>query len=330
MNTSILRVLQQDEICYRLQCNKYSALFCPGFGANILELIDKFNNISVLRFNSYTSMENIKSNILLYGIPILFLPNRFHNGILKTSQTTFHFPINEPRYNNYIHGFLHQREFTVTETLCVKDYCSITAEYNYDKNDPFYTYFPLDFTAEITYNLSDKGLEQIFKITNYSNLNLPVLVACHTAINLPFDNKSDIDDLRIKMDVDKRLVIDENLCCTGNFKKLSCYDSEYQSGSVNPLTQVIDNEMFILSKDAKYNGVDIYNSNTYHGIRYIADEKYKYWLLWNNNSNNELCCVEPMTSMIDASQIALSNDITGYTEIRYNETWSAKQFIFSY
>ena len=320
--------------CHKMLFGNYSAIFCAELGGLMLRFRDEKNNYEILRFDENASMQTVKENICLYGLPTLFLPNRFHKGILKTSDNTYQLPINEPDFNNFIHGFLHMRAFKVTETVSCDEYCKITSEYNYDENDDFFEYLPLCFKAQIIFTLSDKGIEYNLKITNLSKSVLPVVAGSHTAINLPFCENSKKEDLRIKVNVDERVVLNKNLVSTGEFIPLNDYDLKYKNGELNPLTTSIDNDMYSINsidKDGNFfNGVEIFDDKLKHCIRYEAGSEYKYWLFWNHWGDMGFCCPEPMSALIDAPNIPLSPEVTGYTELKTGETWTGYQRISTF
>ena len=329
MGTSIRKVDFNGELCYQLDCSDFSALFCPGIGANMLRLQDTKNNLEILHYDEKISIEKLKQDICLYGIPTLYLPNRFHKGILKASDNTYNLPINEPDFNNFIHGFLHQRAFKVTNTLSDEAFCSITAEFDYDSNDEFYKYYPLDFKATITYTLSNSGLEYVFRIKNLSKNMLPVVAGNHTAINLPLSKDTNKEDLRIKANIFEKLTLNDSLVCTGEALPLKDYDLMFKEGKMNPLTTSIDNDMYSVDTTAEskdgLNVVEIFDVKSGKGIRYETGKEYKYWLFWNHWGNAGFCCPEPMSAMIDASNISLPDKITGYTELNPGETWTGFQ-----
>ena len=316
MHSTIKNVLFKGELCYELSCNRYSALFCANMGAIMLRLRDKISEIEVLRYDENASLKTIKENIYLYGLPTLYLPNRLNKGFLRTSDNVYSLPVNEPDFNNFIHGFLHFRSFTVTDVFEGEDYCRISSEYIYDEKDEFFSFLPLCFRAEIIYTLSDAGLEHCFRITNNSNFALPVIVGSHTSIPLPFSNKSDENDLRIRINVDKKVLLNDSLVSTGEFANPDDYDLKYQAGEMNPLETSIDNDMYSINNhivDGKeHNFVDIFDMQTGMGIRYEVSEEYKFWLVWNHWGNSGFCCPEPMTALINAPNIPLSPEITGF------------------
>ena len=334
LNTYLNEIIYQDEPCVELCAGGYYALFAPKIGGLMLRLKDVKNNFEILRFSESVSMQSIRENPVVHGLPTLYLPNRLHNGLLKTSEKTYNLPINEPAFGNFIHGFLHLREYTVTKISVIEDSATVSAEYIYDEKDEFFKFLPISFKAIITYTLSEKGLEQNFTIENLSTAVLPVGVASHTAMNCIFSDNSNKDDLRININVDKKLPLNEHLVSTGELLELNEYDLQYKNGTLNPLTTSIDNDMYsvldVELNDKFFYGVKISDCKTGETICYETGKEYKFWLLWNEWGNKGYCCPEPMSWMIDAPNLPLFDDKTGYVELKKGEKWSGYQHIFSY
>ena len=103
---------------------------------------------------------------------------------------------------------------------------------------------------------------------------------------------------------------------------------------MNPLTTSIDNDMYAVNKmnvdGNNINCVEIFDDKIKMGIRYEAGDEFKYWLVWNHWGNAGFCCPEPMSALIDAPNIPLSPEITGYTEIKNGETWTGYQRLSTY
>lgn len=334
MNTYITEIEYQGEKCLEMSAGGYLSLFAYEIGGLMIRLKDEKNNIEILRFDENTPIETIKASPVVYGWPILYLPNRLANGVLKTSEKSYQLPINEPLFNNFIHGFLHLRKYKIKSTH-VSDSCvNVIANYIYDENDEMFQFFPVSFEAEISYTLSADGLEQDFKITNLSDAVLPVGVGSHTAIKCPFSQDSSENDLRLTIFGDEKIAINEKFLCTGEFNEPDAEDLRFLNGEVNPLTESIDNQMF-RGADSELNGEQFYGAfltdiKTGTSIGYETGAEYKFWLVWNEWGNKGYCCPEPMSWLINAPNIALDNEISGYTEIRKDESWSGYQRLFTF
>ena len=105
----------------------------------------------------------------VWGLPTLYLPNRFADGVLKTSDAVYQLPVNEKApYHNHIHGFLHKRRHTVVACAANETAAWARTCYIYNEEDPFFQYLPLPFTVEFFFFLSEYGLEYKVSIRNES------------------------------------------------------------------------------------------------------------------------------------------------------------------
>lgn len=334
MNTFVRETLYQNEPCVELSAGGYYALFAPKIGGLMLRLKNLKDDLEILRFSESFSIDDIKECPLIYGLPTLYLPNRYYQGVLKTSDATYNLPINDTEFGNYIHGFIHLREYTVIEMKVLNDTAIVSAEYVYDENDEFFKTFPVKFRAVLTYTLSKKGLEHKFAITNLSDAVLPVSVAAHTTINCVFSEKSVKEDFSVSMNVVKKVVLDEHSTSTGELAELSEYDLAYKNATMNPLVTEINNDMYLVNPSDtdgnKFYGAKFFDKTTGQTICYESGSEYNYWLYWNGWAKSGYCCTEPMTGLINAPNIPLGYDITGYSELKKGECWTGYQYLYSF
>ncbi len=335
-NTSLINKKYKGEPCIELKNSRYTALIAVGIGGNILRLKDHVNKLELLNFSYKVPMKFLRWPSLVHGMPTLLYPNRIAKGIFTTSHTTYTFPINTKYEDNYLHGFLHCRKFKVAFTDLDEKNESVTlaCTYKYDEKDEFFTNFPLAFTATISYTLTLEGLHYSVEIINNSDKPLPVGLGNHTGFKAPFTRKSNKENLRITFPAIKRVEITNNLC-TGNFLPLSDYDLTYTNGTNKPVLRDVDNEMYLLGKmdtPAKkdFHGIFITDEKTGYQIYNEYSEDYPFVNLWNCGGKGDFYCVEPMSWLIDAPNIKMDKEITGYREIAPRETFKAWQKLFSY
>ena len=81
--------------CVRLIAGGYEALIAYEVGSNVIRLRDTKNNMEFFRFNPDNTADDIKQSAEVWGLPTLYLPNRFADGVLKTSDAVYHLPVNE-------------------------------------------------------------------------------------------------------------------------------------------------------------------------------------------------------------------------------------------
>ena len=312
----------------------YTAILAYEIGSNVIRLHDDKNGIEFFRFKADNPAENIKQSAEVWGLPTLYLPNRFADGVLKTSDAVYQLPVNEKApYNNHIHGFLHKRVHTVTEHYADDNCAVVKTKYTYDENDEFFEYMPIRFIAEYTFTLSECGLEQKIQLTNLSDKMMPISIATHTTINSPFAEGGKEENIRLFVPVIKRCELNERCLPTEKLLDLSETDSEYINEGRKPVLQVVDNEMYTadsLKLDGQdFHGVIAEDTESGKKICYEVSDEYKFWIIWNDRGFNGYFCPEPMTAMIDAPNLSMPSEGTGYREIRPQQRFGGYQRFFS-
>ena len=317
--------------CVRLEAGGYFA--APKVGSNVIRLRHENSRIDFFRFSPDNTMESLLQSAEVWGLPTLYLPNRFADGILKTSDAVYQLPVNEKEpYHNHIHGFLHKRQHVVTEYNADANSAWCRTEYIFDQNDPFYEFLPIKFKAQFFFNLSASGLEYEFKLTNLSDKQLPVSVATHTTIKSPFADNARSEDERLFVPIGKRWILNERCLPTGEFVDLTERDQEYKNGTRRPVLQNIDNEMYF-AEYGKYNkdllyGLIVENVKNKRKICYEVGEEYRFWIFWNDKGFNGYFCPEPMSAMINAPNLDMSSGLTGYQELKPGESKAFHQHFY--
>lgn len=320
--------------CVKLQTEKYVAIISPEMGCNVLRLFDKTNDIEVFRYSEDCSISDISQVIELWGLPTLYLPNRFDNGVLKTSDGIYQFPINETDLNNFIHGWIQRRVHKVDTAYVEDNKAVLNTSYTFNKDDEMYEYFPVDFAIKYTFKLSDEnGLEQTITLVNLSDKKLPVSICTHTSINAPMTLNGNEDTMRLSVPILEKCELDNRCLPTEKLLQLDDWDMEYNDGVKLPILQDISNDMYTagmnkLNNDDFY-GIIVTDIATGHKICNEISKEFKFWNIWNHNGDKGYFCPEPMTAMINAPNLSLPHDVTGYTELSKNQEYSCWQRFFT-
>ncbi|MBQ9894238.1 MAG: aldose 1-epimerase [Ruminococcus sp.] len=321
--------------CVKLEAGGYEAYIANEVGSNVIRLRDNKNGMEFFRFNENNTADVIKQSAEVWGLPTLYLPNRFADGVLKTSDAVYQLPVNEKApYNNHIHGFIHKRVHEIVEHNADSNCAWLKTRYVYDENDEFFKYLPVPFVAEYTFTLSENGLEQNIVFTNTSGGKvLPISIASHTTINAPFADGGKEEDIRLTVPIGKKCELNERCLPTEKFKALTMWDLEYKNGSKKPVLQVCDNDMYFGEyadlDGEKFHGVIAEDIASGKKLCYEVSEEYGFWIIWNDRGFNHYFCPEPMTAMIDAPNLSLAPDVTGYREIKPGESFKSHQRFFT-
>ncbi len=317
-----------------LAAGGYYAVVAPQIGTNVLRLRDNEKGIEVFRYKDETTIADIMNSTEVWGLPTLYLPNRFDGGLLKTSDGEYHFPVNESKFGNHIHGFLQKRAHKIVALAAEDGKAYVTTEFVYDESDFFFTCFPVKFTARITIELSENGMKHTISLTNNSDRMLPVSIATHTTINAPFVDGGKLENMRLQVPAVKRIIFDKRRWLpTGEQRDLDKNDKKYLEGTKCPVLRDICNDMFtagtVKLDGEDFRGCVITDTESGKRICYETDDKYKFWIIWNDKGFKKYFCPEPMTAQVNAPNLDMPAEESGYTEIAGGETYTVSQRFFT-
>ncbi|MCR5148861.1 MAG: aldose 1-epimerase [Eubacterium sp.] len=332
MNISSLKKEFYGKDIVELTCGKYSATIAAFNGSNIMRMQDHENGIDFFRNDPSFTAEDYQNNAEVYGFPSLYLPNRLANGVLKVSDYTYNFPMNDP-LGNHLHGFLHKREHKVVAAEVTENAAIAKTEYIYDESDPFFETFPVSFKAEFTFKLSEKGMDYSFTMTNLSDRQLPYGVCNHTALKGPFVEGGKTEDVRLYVPIGEKVILNEKCIPTCDFNKPDAYDKQYLSGSMVPVGHDIDNDMYFMEKGTidgePFYGIIATDTASGKQIRYEVCKDFKFWIIWNDHGDKGYFCPEPMSWIIDAPNLNLPNEESGYVELAPGASKTVTEKIYS-
>ena len=284
-----------------IESDKYSAKVNISKGANCISLRnDKYDAI-ILREPDYSKEID---NPYIYGMPILFPPNRISGGKFEFEGREYNFPINEQATGCHLHGKLHTLPFEINSYG--KNF--VECIYNSDEN---YNYFPHKFTVTVKYTITGNGLLQETKITNLSDKNMPNFLGFHTTFNIQFTQNSNPLNVRVFADVDEEIERDtKSYIPTGNIIKDDIVAKKLRCGSFAPFKNQISKHY-----KSRNNG-DIILFDTQNNIKviYENDENFK-WRLFYNGNGDEYICLEPQTCMVNCPNTPFDRDYTGFDSI---------------
>lgn len=320
--------------CVKLSTDKYFAVISPETGSNVFRMFDKLNNIEVFRYSEECTLEIFDQAREIWGLPTLYLPNRLDNGVLKTSDAVYHLPVNETLLGNHLHGWVHKRPHEIVSVNADDKRAVLHTCYTFDKNDEMYSCFPVDFKIEYIYTLSDeRGLEQEVRLTSLSDKALPVSICTHTCLNAPMTVGGSEDTMRLCVPIVEKCGLDERCLPDETLGPLSDWDMEYKNGTKRPTHQVISNDMYTACMN-KLDGEDFYgtivtDTATGHRLCNEVSKEYIFWNMWNDEGFKGYFCPEPMTAMINAPNLSLPREVSGYKELAKGETFTCSQRFFT-
>ena len=135
----------KGEKTVRLEAGRYFAVIAYTMGSSVLRFRDEEKKVEVFRYKEEVTADTINEARPIWGLPTLYLPNRFDAGVIKTSDAVYHMPVNEENLNNYIHGFVHNRAHKLESAEVQGDKAVCRTSYTFDESDEMFKYFPLPF-----------------------------------------------------------------------------------------------------------------------------------------------------------------------------------------
>lgn len=330
---SITECLWKGQECICFSAGGYKALIVPSVGANVVELKNIYKNTSILRTpDNELEFTSFKSRPQVYGIPLLFPPNRIEDGKFKVGEKEYQFPINELARNNYIHGFIKNEEWKISKKEIVsEDEVQIEATFNFTKEHEFYKYFSHEFQCKLCYSLSSEGLKQTTKIINLSKEKMPVGIGFHTAFNIPFNIDSNDVNCKLIASIKERWPQDKRNLSTGDRVDLNEEEKEYLTNGIDLMKKPIESQYRldnIKLDGGDFRGAIITDKNSNLKVVYEIGEKYKYITIWNDNGDKKYACIEPQSWLVNAPNVNLDDNITGFKTINPMEAWSEDTRIY--
>lgn len=277
----------------------YEALLIPEVGANLVRLANKRLGVEILRTPAADEIRTFRERPQVFGLPLLFPPNRIEDGRYTFDGRTYQYPITIEKEHNYHHGILKGLPFMVSKAWETDEEVTVECRYYSNAgNDAVFRDFPHEFKCKISYRLTARGLEQEVMFANRSQAPMPVGVGFHTPMRIPFAGGADADYV-MRVAVGEQVELNARNLPTGRKLPLTEQFAKLREGGLQVTGCAPIEAGFTLREidvDGKpYRGALVENRRT--GVRtfYEVDDKTTYWTLWNNGGQVPYCCPEPQS-----------------------------------
>ncbi len=331
---SIERCAWRGEPAIRFRAGGYEALLIPGIGAQVIELNDLRRGLTLLRSPEQVELEAFKARPQIYGLPVLFPPNRLDDGKLPVAGKVLTFPLNSATGREHLHGYLRLRAWEIAAAEAGGDEARVEAVYESagtDEADP-YDWYLSQFRFTLRYTLSKSGLRQELTVTNRGGRTLPLGVGFHTAFRVPFHPGGRAEDCRLRVSIGEQWEVDERGLPTGKRLPLDEADRLYRSEGVLPQGSRIAGHYTgqeLLVDNQPFYGALIEDGSRRLRLVYRVSPEYRHWMIWNDSGDKAFICPEPQTWAINAPNLQLPPEATGYRELGPGESWTADSSIYA-
>ncbi len=300
----------------------YVALLIPEVGANLVRLANTRLGVEILRTPKADEVETFKSRPQIFGLPLLFPPNRIEDGRYCVGEREYQYPITIVKENNYHHGIIKSQPFVVSKAYENEQEVVVECRYYSNiANDAIFRHFPHEFKCKVVYKLSAEGLKQEVVFSNRSCEDMPVGVGFHTPMLIPFAGGTGAD-YRLRVAVGEQCELSSRNLPTGNLMPLNTQFAKLRNEGL----QTTDCEAIeagftacpIQVDGKEFLGAVVENITT--GLRtfYEVDDKTIYWTIWNNGGKEPYCCPEPQSWVTNAPN-AKNREAAGFRVIAPGE-----------
>jgi len=310
----------------------YAALMIPEIGANLVRLAETRLGVEILRTPSAEEVGTFRSRPQVFGLPILFPPNRIGDGCYTFGGREYRYPITIEKEHNYHHGILKSQPFAVSKAYETDDEVLIEARYYSNAaNDAVYRDFPHEFKCKIVYRLSAAGLKQEVLFCNRSSSPMPVGVGFHTPMLIPFAGGR-AEDYAMRVSVGEQCELDGRNLPTGrrlplDEKFAGLRDGGLQVTGCEPIEAGFTcREMDVDGRP--YRGALVENRLTGRRTFYEVDGETRYWTIWNNGGDQPYCCPEPQSWITNAPNAA-DPYAAGFRAIGPGSKWKAEYRLYA-
>lgn len=305
----------------------YTALLIPEVGANLVRLANTRLGVEILRTPKADEVETFKSRPQIFGLPLLFPPNRIADGRYSVGDRVYQYPITIEKENNYHHGIIKSQPFVVSKAYETDEEVVVECRYYSNvANDAIFRDFPHEFKCKVVYKLSAKGLKQEVVFSNRSNEAMPVGIGFHTPMLIPFAGGA-AEDYRMRVAIGKQCELSNRNLPTGKQIPLNEQFAKFRTEGLQ-VTQCEAIEAGFTAQPIDVDGKDFLGAvveNVKTGVRtfYEVDAQTIYWTIWNNGGKEPYCCPEPQSWITNAPN-AENREAAGFRLVAAGDKFKMK------
>lgn len=309
---------------------RWKAEIILSVGSNMLSLIDRNTGLNILR--EPPSMEALKKQPEIYGLPVLIPPNCIYQGKFSWRGRDYSLPVNN-RFGNHIHGVVLHAPWEFLDSSEEEGKAVVRTRYIYDERNPMFAGFPHKMEVVLTYTFLPDCVLQKLSATNLSDSVMPFAAGFHASFRFPLGDRSPeayrTSSVRVTV-ADYYWEFDKVVRGTPTGKKLpwNGFDTFRTGKIINrapvsrqaPLVEdTLDGKPFL--------GAVLEFPVAGVRVVYEFDRKYSQTALWNWFGDEDFFCAEPMSWIADSPHLPLPEAETGIYALEPGKTWEAENSI---
>lgn len=298
--------------------SEWQAELALSVNANLIRLRHRSSGLELLR--RPPSSEALSANPAVWGVPLLFPPNRIAGGRFRWGGRDYSLPLNEPEKGNHIHGLALGRPFTLANLEDTGAGTLVETAHEFGPEDPRFVGYPHEFRLGLNYLFQGDAVLQTVTLLNRGTSAMPFGLGFHTAFQAPATALVTTGPGYWEVDPMRRLPTGKLLPWPDGKDDGQVLTSAMPVACICPLRlRLVDGTPFL--------GAILDFPAERVKVVYEFDEQYRHCALWNDGGGKGFLCVEPMTWMTNAPNLALPPETSGLQALSPGETWQAKTTI---
>jgi aldose 1-epimerase len=311
------------EPAYRAGNDRLEMTLVPGWGSNVISLFSREWNRQLLRVPR--SVEAYRASPVLYGIPILFPPNRIGDGRFTFQGRTYRLEINERERRNHLHGWAYQRGWELVKAEATGSSAVLETRFDTEKHPEIYEQFPHPFTLSLRYRIEGSTLHKTATIANRGTEAFPWGFGYHTTFRYPVEPGGSLEKCAFSLAAEKQWILDERFLPTGELKKTGITLRLRKGDSLKGCS--LDDAFLSSGPSEGRNEAVLRDENAGLIIVYECDEHFRHWVIYNGGGDRGFLCPEPYTWVTNAPNLDLPPSLTGLNILRPGESVSLRSRI---
>jgi len=309
MSIHIENITFLGEPAVKVTTEKLEGIIVPGWGSNMISLKWLPTGTAILR--TPESAEAYHARTALYGMPVLFPPNRIENGKFSFQGREYSFPITDTARNLHNHGVLRHTAWSLTRAEA-EDSAALVETSVISENTPaVYASLPHKFTVRQQFRFTADSVEVTFILESRDEAAMPWGLGYHTTLVMPLTAEGSLERCTLTVPVTKSWALSDKLMPTG---ELTDYRYAEALSQGIPLAGLELDDVLLADQDRPVEAV-ITDEAAGLRIAYAADKAFKHWVLFNGGKGNAggsgFFCPEPYTWVTNAPNIDLPHELTG-------------------
>ncbi|MGG1575211.1 aldose 1-epimerase [Fictibacillus sp. NRS-1165] len=297
---SVKRIQFLDETAYAIENEEIKAIVLPSQGCNLISILDKKTNTEILR--TPKTRAEYETRRMVFGTPVLFPPNRIEDAVFDYNGRKYELEMNRPKENVHIHGFVHDKEWSVLEID--ENLPKLKTQLRSVEHPDILNQFPHDFSITMTIEIEGNEVIQTTEITNNGDSPMPCGIGYHTTFQFPREAK-------LFIDVKEKWLLNERHLPTGELES-AANKKDLSEGT--SLSGVAMDDVFLMTEN-KSAAIELPGQGI--KIFYSLSDGFTQWVLFTASGKENLLAVEPYSWVTNAPNLKeLPRDLTGLDDIK--------------